>query len=83
MDTRLLPLIETLVVADADWLAFEILDGLGRVALQKKHAKICKAHDSQCDQPNARPGGQKSEPRRPRPQSRSSETNRLIGQLDM
>lgn len=34
IDTRLLPLIETLVVADADWLAFEILDGLrqGRVA---------------------------------------------------
>jgi hypothetical protein len=34
LDTRLLPLIETLAVADADWLAFEILDGLalGKVA---------------------------------------------------
>jgi len=28
LDTRLLPLIETLTVAGADWLAFEILDGL-------------------------------------------------------
>jgi hypothetical protein len=34
LDSRLLPLIETLAAADADWLAFEILDGLrrGRVA---------------------------------------------------
>ena len=34
LDTRLLPLIEALAVADADWLAFEILDGLrlGKVA---------------------------------------------------
>jgi hypothetical protein len=33
IDPRLLPLIETLIAADADWLAFEILDGiqLGRV----------------------------------------------------
>lgn len=34
LDTRLLPLIEVLTTANADWLAFEILDGLkqGRVA---------------------------------------------------
>lgn len=34
LDTRLLPLIEALAVADATWLAFEILDGLrlGKVA---------------------------------------------------
>jgi hypothetical protein len=33
IDSRLLPLIETLIAADADWLALEILDGLrlGRV----------------------------------------------------
>jgi hypothetical protein len=33
IDPRLLPLIETLIAVDADWLAFEILDGiqLGRV----------------------------------------------------
>jgi hypothetical protein len=33
IDPRLLPLIETLIATDADWLAFEILDGirLGRV----------------------------------------------------
>ncbi|HEY1580507.1 MAG TPA: hypothetical protein VGF82_25880 [Terracidiphilus sp.] len=33
IDPRLLPLIETLIAADADWLAFEILDGIsfGRV----------------------------------------------------
>ena len=28
LDTRLLPLIEALVVADADWLAFEVLEGV-------------------------------------------------------
>ena len=28
IDPRLLPLIETLVAVDADWLALEILDGL-------------------------------------------------------
>src|SRR5579871_4705022 len=28
IDPRLVPLIETLIVADADWLALEILDGL-------------------------------------------------------
>jgi len=34
IDTRLTPLIEALATVDADWLAFEILDGLrrGRVA---------------------------------------------------
>lgn len=34
LDARLLPLIETLTLADLDWLAFEILDALklGRVA---------------------------------------------------
>ena len=34
IDTRLLPLIEVLATVDADWLAFEILEGLrhGRVA---------------------------------------------------
>jgi|ERR1700722_985566 len=34
VDPRLLPLIETLIAADTDWLAFEILDGIqsGRVA---------------------------------------------------
>jgi hypothetical protein len=32
LDTRLLPLIEALVVADADWIAFEVIEGvrLGR-----------------------------------------------------
>lgn len=30
LDTRLIPLIETLVDAGADWLAFEIIDGIQR-----------------------------------------------------
>lgn len=30
LDTRLLPLLETLVGAAADWLAFEIVDGVRR-----------------------------------------------------
>lgn len=38
LDARLLPLIEALAVVDADWLAFEILDGLrlGQVAEESR-----------------------------------------------
>jgi hypothetical protein len=41
LDSRLLPLIETLAAADADWLAFELLDGLrqGRV-VEETHDEL-------------------------------------------
>src|SRR5437763_8558157 len=42
LEARLLPLIETLAEAGADWLAFEVLDGIraGRVA--EEHLEILK-----------------------------------------
>jgi hypothetical protein len=43
LDSRLIPLTETLAAADADWLAFELLDGLrqGRV-LEETHDELRK-----------------------------------------